>query len=210
MYQYCSNFRNHGRFTQHLDNLVESEIGYKCRIYKVLLFFYKIINMSKDTNQPQLPPTSAIESVTNVAFENWFEYPVRAQPHHTDYAGIVWHGTYLTWMEEARVECLRSIGIDFADLVALGCDLPVVELSIRYHRSVQLGMSVLVRTRMAEVTGVRMNWDYKIISPDHQDLYITAQVTLVALDREKGKIMRQLPPAVQDALAKISGFGKIG
>lgn len=166
--------------------------------------------MPKEINQPQLPPTRAIEAITNVAFENWFEYPVRAQPHHTDYAGIVWHGTYLTWMEEARVECLRSIGIEFADLVALGCDLPVVELSVRYHRSVQLGMSVLVRTRMSEVTGVRMNWDYKIISPDTQDLYLTAQVTLVALDREKGKIMRQLPPAVQDALAKISGSRKMG
>jgi acyl-CoA thioester hydrolase len=166
--------------------------------------------MSQATTPPQLPPTSAIENVTNVAFENWFEYPVRSQPHHTDYAGIVWHGTYLTWMEEARVECLRSIGIEFADLVALGCDLPVVELSIRYHRSVQLGMPVIVKTRMNEVTGVRMNWDYTIVSPDNQDLYITAQVTLVALDREKGKIMRQLPPAFQDALAKISGSRKIG
>ncbi|MFM7364710.1 MAG: acyl-CoA thioesterase [Cuspidothrix sp.] len=166
--------------------------------------------MPKEIHQPQLPPTGIIETVTNVAFENWFEYPVRAQPHHTDYGGIVWHGTYLTWMEEARVESLRSIGIEFADLVALGCDLPVVELSVRYHRSVQLGMSVIVRTRMAEVTGVRMNWDYKIVSPDTQDLYLTAQVTLVALDREKGKIMRQLPPAVQDALSKISASGKIG
>jgi acyl-CoA thioester hydrolase len=166
--------------------------------------------MPKELNQPQLPPTSAIESITNVAFENWFEYPVRAQPHHTDYGGIVWHGTYLTWMEEARVECLRSIGIEFADLVALGCDLPVVELSIRYHRSVKLGMPVIVRTRMAEVTGVRINWDYTIVSPDAQDLYITAQATLVALDREKGKIMRQLPPAVQDALAKITGVRKTG
>ncbi|MTJ07065.1 MULTISPECIES: thioesterase family protein [unclassified Anabaena] len=164
--------------------------------------------MSQEINQPKLPPTSAIESVTNVTFENWFEYPVRAQPHHTDYAGIVWHGTYLTWMEEARVECLRSIGIEFADLVALGCDLPVVELSIRYHRSVQLGMPVIVKTRMAEVTGVRLNWDYTIVSTDGQDLYVTAQVTLVALDREKGKIMRQLPPAVQDALAKISASRK--
>jgi acyl-CoA thioester hydrolase len=210
MYQYCSNFLNHGRLTQRLDNLVQLETVYKFYLFFRNLLLVKIINMSKDTNQPQLPPTSAIESVTNVAFENWFEYPVRAQPHHTDYAGIVWHGTYLTWMEEARVECLRSIGIEFADLVALGCDLPVVELSIRYHRSVQLGMSVLVKTRMAEVTGVRMNWDYTLVSPDGQDLYITAQVTLVALDREKGKIMRQLPPAFQDALAKISGSRKIG
>lgn len=53
----------------------------------------------------------------------WFHYRVRVQPHHTDYAGAAWHGSYIIWMEEARVECLRSIGINFADLVTLGCDL---------------------------------------------------------------------------------------
>ncbi|MBD2627572.1 acyl-CoA thioesterase [Trichormus variabilis] len=165
--------------------------------------------MSEETpNQPQLPPISAIDRVTKAEFDNWFEYPVRVQPHHTDYGGIVWHGTYLTWMEEARVECLRSIGIEFADLVALGCDLPVVELSVRYHRSLQLGMMALVKTRMAEVTGVRINWDYKIVSTDEQQLYVTAQVTLVALDRERGKIMRQLPPTFKDALAKIATSNK--
>ncbi|MBD2138637.1 acyl-CoA thioesterase [Anabaena sp. FACHB-1237] len=164
--------------------------------------------MSQQTNQNQLPPTSAIDSVTNAVFENWFEYPIKAQPHHTDYAGIVWHGTYLTWMEEARVECLRSIGIEFSDLVALGCDLPVVELSVRYHRSIRLGMSAIIKTRMSEVTGVRMNWDYSIVSPDRQDLYLTAQVTLVALDKEKGKIMRQLPASVKDALDKIAASYK--
>ncbi|MCX7596382.1 MAG: acyl-CoA thioesterase [Fischerella sp.] len=155
------------------------------------------------TNQPQLP-TSAIDNAASQTLEYWFEYPVRVQPHHTDYGGIVWHGTYLTWMEEARVECLRSIGIDFADLVALGCDLPVVELSVRYHRSIQLGMSAVVKTRMADVNSVRINWDYVIESPDRQELYVTAKVTLVAVDRERGKIMRQLPANVKDALAKIS------
>jgi acyl-CoA thioester hydrolase len=154
--------------------------------------------------QPKLPPTSAIDKATKAEFDNWFEYLFRVQPHHTDYAGIAWHGTYLTWMEEARVECLRSIGIEFADLVALGCDLPVVELSIRYHRAIQLGMMALVKTRMAEVTGVRINWDYRIVSTDEQQLYVTAQVTLVAVDRERGKIMRQLPPTFKDALAKIA------
>jgi acyl-CoA thioester hydrolase len=155
-------------------------------------------------SQPELPPTSAIDRPSNHAFENWFAYPVRVQPHHTDYAGLVWHGTYLAWMEEARIECLRSIGIDYTDLVALGCDLPVVELSLRYHRSIQLGMTVLVKTRMTDVTGVRMNWDYAIISTDGQQLYTTAKVTLVALDRERGKIMRQLPANFKDALLKIS------
>ena len=135
---------------------------------------------------------------------SWFEYRVRSHPHHTDYAGVVWHGTYLTWMEEARVECLRSIGIDFADVVALGLDLPVVELSVRYHQSIGLGMSVLVKTRMAPVKGVRMIWDYQICSAKNLELYVTARVTLVAIDREKGKIMRRLPPELRDALEQLS------
>lgn len=163
--------------------------------------------MSQELNQsPQLPPTGAIENLPLLAFENWFEYAVRVQPHHTDYAGIAWHGSYLTWMEEARVECLRSIGIEFADLVALGCDLPVVELAIRYHRPIQLGMSAVVKTRMMDVSGVRINWDYKIQSPDAQELYVTAQVTLVAVDRDKGKIMRQLPPTMEEALARLAAI----
>lgn len=163
----------------------------------------------ENSNQGKLPPTSALDIPSTSEFESWFEYPMRAQPHHTDYAGVVWHGTYLTWLEEARIECLRSIGIEFADLVALGCDLPVVELSIRYHRSIELGMAVIVKTRMIEVTGVRINWDYAIVSTDNQELYVTAKVTLVALDRERGKIMRQLPASVRDALAKISSLHNI-
>lgn len=149
-------------------------------------------------------PNGNIQNPPQVAFDDWFQYPVRAQPHHTDYAGIVWHGSYIVWMEEARVECLRSIGIEFADLVALGCDLPVVELSVRYHRPIRLGMAAVVRTRMAEVSGVRINWDYQIQSPDGEDLYATAQATLVAVDLEKGKIMRQLPSAMETVLAKLT------
>jgi acyl-CoA thioester hydrolase len=61
---------------------------------------------------------------------------------------------------------------------------------------------------MEEATGVRINWDYTITSNDEQIVYVTAKVTLVALDRERGKIMRQLPPAVKDAFAKISASFK--
>lgn len=153
----------------------------------------------------QLPQTTAIQKDTTLQAETekWYEYPVRAQPHHTDYAGIVWHGTYLTWMESARVECLRELGIEFADLVALGCDLPVVDLNIRYHRPVRLGMTAVVRARMIQSSKIRMVWDYRIVSPDGKELYTTAQVTLVAIDIEKGSIMRQLPPMVKDAIAKF-------
>jgi acyl-CoA thioester hydrolase len=151
-----------------------------------------------------LPTSGTIQRQELYATGEWFEYPVVAHPNHTDYSGAVWHGTYIAWMEEARVECLRSIGVNFADLVELGCDLPVVELAMRYHKSVRMGMTAIVCTRMTEMSGVRINWDYEIISPDRHDRFISAQVVLVAVDREKGKILRQLPATVKAALAKLS------
>lgn len=158
----------------------------------------------QNSHKPELP-TSAIN--TNRGFEaeteHWFEYTVKAQPHHTDYAGIVWHGTYLTWMETARIECLRSIGVDFAELVTLGCDLPVVELSLKYHRPLTLGTKAVVKTRLAQTVGVRIHWDYEIKSLDGRELFVTGRVTLVGIDREKGKIIRRLPDNLQNALVKI-------
>ncbi len=156
--------------------------------------------------QPTLS-SSAIQNTVSVAPDNWFEYRVRVQPHHTDYAGVVWHGAYIAWMEEARVECLRSLGIEFADLVAIGCDLPVVDLSIRYHQALRMGLEAVVRARMLPIDGIRLNWDYQIQSPDQATLYVTAQVVLVPVDREKGKILRRLPPTVKDALVKLAGQG---
>ncbi|MCL2934965.1 MAG: acyl-CoA thioesterase, partial [Trichodesmium sp. MAG_R03] len=91
-----------------------------------------------------------------------------------------------------------------AELVNLGCDLPVVELSLRYHEPVKLGMVVVVKTRMANTQGVRLDWDYEIQSLDGKELYVTAKVTLVTVDREKGKIMRRLPPSIEAILTRLS------
>jgi acyl-CoA thioester hydrolase len=152
----------------------------------------------------QIPADSALEKLSYQAMSaHWFEYPIVVYPHHTDYGGMVWHGAYLTWMEEARVACLKSIGIDFADLVALGCDLPVVDLSMRYHRALKMGESAIVKTRTIDMEGVRIVWEYEIQSVAGDITYLTGMVTLVAVDREKGKIMRQIPDTVRDALVKM-------
>jgi acyl-CoA thioester hydrolase len=161
--------------------------------------------MSENTDiRSQVPPNMTIEKLSYQAMSaNWFEYPIVVHPHHTDYSGAVWHGTYLTWMEEARVQCLKSIGINFADLVTMGCDLPVVDISIRYRRSLRMGESAIVKTRTIDMEGVRIIWEYEIESVDRSIVYLTGMVTLVAVDREKGKIMRQLPATVKDALVKM-------
>ncbi len=135
--------------------------------------------------------------------DGWFDYPTRVYPHHTDYSGVVWHGTYLQWMETARVECLRAAGFSFEEVVASGVDLPVVEINIRYLRSAKMGDDILVRTRLLPEK-LRLVWEYEIRTPE--ELCITATVTLVAVDLEKRKVLRALPPSLEGAIAHLTAW----
>lgn len=132
----------------------------------------------------------------------WFNYPITVFPHQTDYGGVAWHGTYLAWLEEARVACLDSIGVSFSDFVSSGCDMQVVDISLQPKRSLRLGDKIIVKARV-ETERIRIIWRYEIRSIDSNVLYTTATITLVAVDISKQKIMRQLPPAVQSALDKL-------
>ncbi|MDA0265686.1 MAG: thioesterase family protein [Cyanobacteria bacterium] len=132
-----------------------------------------------------------------------FEYPVVVYPHHTDYAGIVWHGTYIVWMEEARVAYLRSHHINFADWVAAGVDLPVVDLSLRYRQSLSMGMTATIKTWLESRRGVRLTWQYDIQDAATGQSCVLGTVVLATVDPKSRKIVRRLPDALQKALDRL-------
>jgi len=137
----------------------------------------------------------------------WFEYPIRVQPHHTDYGGVVWHGTYVAWMESARVECLRAASAPFERLLESGYDLPVVALDIRYRQPLTLGMKAVVKTRLAPMKGIRLNWCYEIETAEETpQLCVSAQVSLVAVNVGDRKIVRRLPPDIEVIISQVEQY----
>lgn len=132
-----------------------------------------------------------------------FEYPVVVHPHHTDYAGIVWHGTYIAWMEAARVEYLRSRHIHFADWVAAGVDLPVIDLSLRYRQSLAMGMTALVKAWLEPRRGIRLIWQYDIQNAATGQSCVLGTVVLAPVDHQTRKVLRHLPDGMQAALVGL-------
>ena len=140
----------------------------------------------------------------------WFDYPIRVQPHHTDYSGVVWHGNYIQWMESLRVNCLRQFGVRFEAFVDAGYDLPVVDLQLRYHHPLRLGMAGIVKGH-ATTQGVRILWTYEIRANDPDDvdqLCVTSQITIVPVEIARRKIARRLPDELQQQLDAISEYFK--
>jgi len=61
-----------------------------------------------------------------------FCHRMRARFAETDAMGIVHHAAYLLYLEEARVEYLRSVGHPFDRLRTEGYELPVAGAAVRY------------------------------------------------------------------------------
>src|SRR3954452_7894390 len=58
----------------------------------------------------------------------------------TDAYGIVYYANYLKYMERARSDMLRAVGVDqFAELGASGSAYAVVEVNIQYRSPARLG-----------------------------------------------------------------------
>ena len=53
----------------------------------------------------------------------------RVLPQHTDHAGVMWHGAYVGWLEEARVEALAAAGLSYSVMVGMGLEMPVVSMT---------------------------------------------------------------------------------
>lgn len=132
----------------------------------------------------------------------WFEFNVRAQPHHTDFGGIVWHGHYLAWMEAARVDVLRQVGIPFEDFIAADINLVVVDVALRYRRPVKMGADIIVLARPLVPQGLRLPWDYEIRSRDRQILHVSAILTLAPVDGS-GKLYRRHPDMLAEVYRRI-------
>ena len=119
----------------------------------------------------------------------------------------MWHGTYVSWLESARVECLRAAGVPFDQFVSLGYDLPVVDLALRYRYPLTLGQEATVKTRLVSNKGIQLIWEYEIetVSSTPQ-VCLTGTVALVAVNINTRKVVRRLPPEVKNVLAKVENY----
>ncbi|MEB3166430.1 MAG: acyl-CoA thioesterase [Cyanobacteriota bacterium] len=124
-------------------------------------------------------------------------------PQHTDHAGVMWHGAYVAWLEEARVEALALAGLTYAELSRGGLEMPVVSLAISYRQALHHGDRVRLLSRVLPRRGVKLPWHSRFLRADGT-LAAEATVDLVLLDHSGGadsrRLCRRFPPALEAAI----------
>lgn len=80
----------------------------------------------------------------------------------TDMMGVVYHGSYLPWLEVARTALLAAEGLPYRELEAQGFFLPVIEVNLRYLRPAKYADTVTVTAIIREKPALRIRIDYEL------------------------------------------------
>ena len=110
----------------------------------------------------------------------------------TDAYGVAWHGSYLRWMEQARVEFCRAIGIDLVEMKKQDVMIPVTNLNIRYKASALLDDKIIVETEITEMTQLVVQFTQIIKHKETGKVFTIGKIEVVAVNGE-GRIYRRVP-----------------
>jgi acyl-CoA thioester hydrolase len=107
----------------------------------------------------------------------------------TDAYGIVYYANYLKFMERARSDMIRVVGVDqSAELRASGSAYAVVEVDIRYRKPGRLGDDLQVISTVDQVRASSVHIQQRVMRGS--EMLTDARLTAAFLDSE-GRPQRQ-------------------
>lgn len=119
--------------------------------------------------------------------EHQHEFELAVRYYETDGQGVVHHANYLQYFELARIEMLKAMGHDYADLERDGVLLVVHSVSCRYHRPAVFGDTLRIQTSVVKVTMARMDHQYRVFRDE--ELLAEGNSTIACVDRQ-GNVRR--------------------
>jgi len=129
--------------------------------------------------------------------EKPFEWPVRVYYEDTDAQGVVYYANYFRFLERARTEWLRSLGVDMVALMDEDRRIFVVaEIQTRFLAPARLSDELVVTARLTKLTRVSFDIEQNIYRRNTDgDLLIGSSVKAAYLDADTMRPKR-IPPSL--------------
>ena len=126
--------------------------------------------------------------------------------HDVDMVGVVWHGHYLRYLENARWALMNQLGYGLDRMLESGFAWPIVELQSKYLNPARFGDRLRVRASLLEWEN-RLALNYLVSRLDDGARIARARTVQVAVDARSGELQFATPPefvaCVQAALARV-------
>lgn len=110
------------------------------------------------------------------------EIPIRFS--ETDAMGVVWHGNYLKFFEDAREHFGKQHGLDNVQIHAAGFYIPIVHSELFHKSPLHYGEVALVIAKLIYRESAKVIFEFEVINKSTGQISATGSTTQVFLDAE--------------------------
>ena len=122
--------------------------------------------------------------------------------HDVDLAGVVWHGHYAKYLENARWALMERIGFGLQAMIDSGYLWPVISLQVKYVRAARFGDRLSVQAFLVDWES-RLEINYLILDRKDGARVARAQTVQVAVDKETGTLQFASPACLVDKVRAL-------
>ena len=117
-----------------------------------------------------------------------FSIKIKVRYCETDQMGLVHHGSYINYFEEARISWISNLGFSYSEMEKSGIILPVSKLNVSYLRPAYFDDDLVVNVELSELPTSRLIFNYTIKNKD--EVVVTGTTVLAFLNKETKKPVR--------------------
>jgi acyl-CoA thioester hydrolase len=127
---------------------------------------------------------------------------IRVYYEDTDFSGLVYHASYLRFMERARTEMLRALGLDQRALLEGAAGAPIFfvvrAMDVDFQRPATMDDLLTVETETVELGGASLTLEQRVMRD--AELLVRAKVRVVCVEAGRA---RRLPPEVRAKFERL-------
>jgi len=132
-----------------------------------------------------------------------WELKKKVLPQHTDHAGVMWHGIYLNWLEESRIDSFGKAGIIYTQLLNKGFEMPVYKVEIKYLVPIKIGEEIIIKSSFIINKGPRIKVNSSFTNL-REKICAEASIDVVLINKENFKVIRKMPDFLKSYLKNLS------
>jgi len=124
----------------------------------------------------------------------------------TDRMGVVHHSRYFVWLEMARTNYIKSVGMSYADMEKSGVMIPVTGVTCKYRLPARYDDEIVVTTRITRLTPARIEFAYIVTRKGETDILAEGTSSHGFVDSETFKPLnfKRAMPELFEKMAKCA------
>ena len=95
---------------------------------------------------------------------------IKVRFSEVDSIRVVWHGSYVAYLEDGREAFGRRYGLGYNDMFKAGLTAPIVDVSIQYKSPATVDDILVLETRYVPSRGAKLVFDYLLYKLENKDL----------------------------------------